>query len=361
VLHLLLILAALAGPAPNVHSVSVSSPQPNEVWDGQVRGHVAPGPAAVVVQAGKRRFAVPVAADGRFAGAVAGAPLGQRSITVAGTHVGPVWSVPAGSVAALEPDEDDPALDHELRRLARSATPYVGAYVHLPDGRAAEYNAGSQFEAASTLKLPIMLTWLSTNEQEASETPEWDMLERITGYSDNEAANQVLEAVGGSDTAGAAKMVALMTSLGLTHTYMQGGYLTGAGGGPPVITVDNPPPGAYKHTTPAEMARLAGWLVAAAAGKGPLVRHGVSPHEARELLFLMLNARDPGLVPAGAGGLPVAHKIGWLEEANNDIAIVFTHQGPVAMAVYTNGSEDGTAQTFGAAVTRAALAAARRG
>jgi hypothetical protein len=69
VLHLLLILAALAGPAPNVHSVSVSSPQPNEIWDGQVRGHVAPGPAAVVVQAGRHRFAVPVDADGGFDGA----------------------------------------------------------------------------------------------------------------------------------------------------------------------------------------------------------------------------------------------------------------------------------------------------
>jgi hypothetical protein len=73
----------------------------------------------------------------------------------------------------------------------------------------------------------------------------------------------------------------------------------------------------------------------------------------------MVHAEDPGLVPAGAGGLPVAHKIGWLDDTDNDVAIVFTYRGPVVIAIYSVGSQDGTAQVFGVAATGAILAAAR--
>ena len=65
--------------------------------------------------------------------------------------------------------------------------------------------------------------------------------------------------VGGSEEGGAARMLELLHSLGLSHTFMAGGYLTGFGGGPPVVTVVDPPPSAYKYTTPAEMARVAGY------------------------------------------------------------------------------------------------------
>ena len=129
---------------------------------------------------------------------------------------------------------------------------------------------------------------------------------RVTRYSDNAAANELLEQTGGSDADGAADMVELMKSLGLTHTYMAGGYLIEGGGGSSLLAVVDQPPIAYKHTTAGDMAALATMLVDAAAGQGSLLRHGVSPHEARELLYLMVHAQDPGLVPAGrpraAGG-----------------------------------------------------------
>ena len=64
-------------------------------------------------------------------------------------------------------------------------------------------------------------------------------------------------------------------------------------------------------------------------------------------------------MPAGAPGLPVAHKIGWLEDTDNDVAIVFTYHGPVVIAIYTVGSQDGTAQAFGVAATGAILSAVR--
>lgn len=75
----------------------------------------------------------------------------------------------------------------------------------------------------------------------------------------------------------------------------------------------------------------------------------------------MLHAQDEGLVRAGAGGLPVAHKIGWLDETRNDVAIVFTPGGPVVVSIFTYGTIDTTVTNFGADATRAALRAARAG
>ena len=151
-----------------------------------------------------------------------------------------------------------------------------------------------------------MLVALSHNRGELSGSQYWDPMLRVTRYSDNAAANELLEETGGSDEGGAAEMVELMRSLGLTHTYMQGGYLTDSGGGPRAVRRGRSPAAAYKHTTAGEMGTLAAMIVAAAAGSGPLARHGVDQHESRELLYLMVHAQDAGLVRAGAHGLPVA-------------------------------------------------------
>jgi beta-lactamase class A len=244
-----------------------------------------------------------------------------------------------------------------LRRLAAMVTPHVSIYSRSWSGRAAAYNAGAEFEAASTLKLPIMLVALSDNHRELERSEYWDPMVRVTRYSDNAAANELLEQTGGSDADGAADMVGLMKSLGLTHTYMAGGYLIEGGGGSSLLGVVDQPPTAYKHTTAGDMATLAAMLVAAAAGHGPLLKHGVSPHEARELLYLMVHAQDPGLVPAGAHGLPVAHKIGWLDDADNDVAVVFTYHGPLVVAIYSNGVEDASIETFGELAVSDLLAA----
>jgi beta-lactamase class A len=214
-----------------------------------------------------------------------------------------------------------------LTDLAGLVTPHVSIYSRSWSGRAAAYNAGAEFEAASTLKLPIMLVALSDNHGELEHSEYWDPMVRVTRYSDNAAANELLEQTGGSDADGAADMVELMKSLGLAHTYMAGGYLIEGGGGSSLLGVVDQPPTAYKHTTAGDMATLVAMLVDAAAGQGRLLRHGVSPHEARELLYLMVHAQDPGLVPAGAHGLPVAHKIGWLDDADNHVAVVFTYHG----------------------------------
>src|SRR3954470_23338313 len=251
-------LAALAAPAPTPSGpVTVSAPRPYEIWDGRVTGRAPAGTQAISVSAGPRTWTVVVGSDGRFDQRLGPVPVGPGDVTVAGKEVSPVWGVPAGSVTPLPPAEDDAALDARYTALSGQASPHVGIYSQAWNGDSAAFNAGAEFEAASTLKLPIMLLAMSHASDELEESPYWDPMTRVTRYSDNAWANELLEQVAGSDTGGAADMVELMRELGLTHTYMAGGYLTGYGGGPPVVTVTDPPPSAYKHTTPAEMATLA--------------------------------------------------------------------------------------------------------
>ncbi|HEY0388454.1 MAG TPA: serine hydrolase [Gaiellales bacterium] len=355
--HLLLTLAALvatpAAPASQVHLVQ---PRPYELWDGRVRGTAAPG-TVVRLSAAGRTWLVPAGADGRVDSLLARVPLGDARLLVSGGAHAPVYGVPTGSIRPLPAATVDAALCRRLAALAHLATPHVSIYSRSAGGRLAAYNAGAEFEAASTLKLPIMLLTLAKNHEEPSTSGIWDAMERITRYSDNAAANELLERDGGSDETGAAEMVELMRSLGLRHTYMAGGYLLDSGGGASPFGIADPPPAAYKHTTAADMAELAGMLVAAVAGQGPLVRRGVDAHEARELLYLMVHAQDAGLVPAGSGRWPVAHKIGWLDDADDDVAIVFAPRGPFVIAIYTNGVEDGTAQVFGSAAVGAVIRA----
>ena len=356
---LLTVLSLFVGAVAGNHhrSVDVTSPQPYEVWDGRVRGIAPLGTRSVEAVFGGRRWSVPVRVDGSFDTRLDGATTGDGRLRVGTAQVSPVYAVPSGSLRRLEPRRNDAQLDAAIAQRARDSTLHVSAELWRADGTAASYNAGAEFEAASTLKLPAMLTALAGLHGELRRSSYWEPFEAITRYSDNAAADQVLDLLGGSEPGGAARMVSFVRSLGLQHTFMEGGYLTaaGAGGGPPPARVDDPPPSAYKYTTADDMARLAGALADAAAGGGPLARRGVSTHEARELLYLMLHAEDSGLVKPGAGSLPVAHKIGWLDDSRDDVAVVFTRHGPVVVTVYTYGDIDQSAYRFGAAVARLAI------
>ena len=61
-------------------------------------------------------------------------------------------------------------------------------------------------------------------------------------------------------------------------------------------------------------------------------------------------------VGAAAAAWPVAaraqqsggmRRIGWLDNADNDVAVVFTYHGPLVVAIYSNGIEDLSVETFG--------------
>src|SRR5689334_22110667 len=206
---------------------------------------------------------------GRFSVRVSHVVRGYTTVTVAGRRI-PVYGLPPGSLRPLAPARDDRRLDRDLGSLAARTTPAVAAYVHRTSGHAGAWNAGAEFEGASTLKLPIMVAALERIGGEPRATPYWAPFVAITRYWSNEAADEALELLGGSEVGGATDMVAAMRGLGLLHTYMYGGYLTDpdAGGGPPPAHIESSPPPSFKYTTAADMARLGAWLADAAAGSG---------------------------------------------------------------------------------------------
>jgi beta-lactamase class A len=159
--------------------------------------------------------------------------------------------------------------------------------------------------------------------------------------SDNDAANELEAWLGGSVLAGSDRVNETMGALGLRDSLMYGGYESPrrpAAAAPPIpVRVESQPVFAEgKYTTAADLAGLARALYLAAAGKGPLLRLGVSGSEARHLLWLLAQVPDRGKLGRYLGpGTTLFHKAGWLPGARHDNGIVVTDDGAFVAAVLT--------------------------
>jgi hypothetical protein len=118
----------------------------------------------------------------------------------------------------------------------------------------------------------------------------------------------------GSTSAGSERVNETMRALGLDNSIMYGGYETSrrpaaAAAAIPIRVESQPAFGVGKYTTAADLARLARVVYLAAAGKGPLLRLGVSGSEARYLLWLLAQVTDRGKLDRFFGTNPVVlHK-----------------------------------------------------
>ena len=133
--------------------------------------------------------------------------------------------------------------------------------------------------------------------------------------SDNAAANALLVRLGGSTSGGGALVNETMRAIGLERTEMYGGYILGtalggsrdlAGAGVPLGVVSQPSWGIGKSTTALDLAQLfrAVWL--SSGGLGPLARtgSGVTPAEARYLLYVLARVGDRGKLARTVGDAP---------------------------------------------------------
>jgi hypothetical protein len=152
---------------------------------------------------------------------------------------------------------------------------------------------------------------------------------------------------------------------------MYGGYILGtsldgsreiASRGVPVSVVDQPAWGVGKATTAADLARLCRSIWLAGGGLGPLAgrRSGVSPAEARYLLYVLAHVRDRGKLGRFVGRRPgtiVLHKAGWIDPARHDAGLVVWHGGIFVAAVMTyDGAGTGTrSDVLAGRVAQAAL------
>ena len=139
-----------------------------------------------------------------------------------------------------------------------------------------------------------------------------------------------------------------MRSIGLVDTEMYGGYELDALGDPPRDGGRGDPAarrqpagwGRGKKTTAYDLASLlrAVWL--ASGGRGPLRARqpGFTVADARYLLYLLAQVRDPGKLGRVVGrrpGVRVLHKAGWIDVARHDNGIVVWPGGAIVATVMT--------------------------
>ena len=365
-------LHACRGGIRGVHLRSAArsafvTPLPEEAFFGAVRVRVPAGATALEIR--YRRMAV-LRQPGPATGVVVTATIpsslapGRGALSVSyRTSGGAVeqtqdaWLLPSSAQHTVLGEREDPALSARLATLAAGFPGIAGIHVHdLSNGRAARWNDGARFPAASTVKLGVLAAILARTPSPESSPLFYD-LQALAGWSSNLAANRLLRILGDGDpTRGSSLAEAMLRRLGATRSTYPGEYRVGTSR----RAIPTVPPRVSRRTTSAgDLGRILAHLHAAAAGR---TNAGLSGHAARIGLALLLDSKPAGdnvglFRRALPVGMPVAQKNGWLGSARHTAAIVYGPRGPVVVVLLTY--EDAltltTAQQLGRKVVIAAL------
>jgi Beta-lactamase enzyme family len=348
------------------------TPSPSEVSFGRVAGRIPRGTTRIVVSVDGRVAAEKEVHPARrtFDFHVA---LPQRDVRLTVTAVGdrdrrsaatiaPVFGLPRGGSPRAPPRRsyEDAALAGEINTLAGNFSGICGIFVQdLRTGAGAAWNARAEFPAASTLKVGIAIEVLRGLRGKPLRGSRIDrLLRKAIVPSDDKAANELLTWLGGSTSAGAARVNALFRALGLRNTDMYGGYIVESR--PPIpLRSDAQPTFVGKRTTARDFARLLRDVHFSAEGRGRLARlGGFVPGEARFLLYLLAHAQ-PNWLGSGLSGqrATALHKPGWITRARHDGGLVYWKSGAFVAVVLTwNARGVGAAsQVLAGRVARAAL------
>lgn len=336
--------------APALPPPALAAPAPREVSFGLVAGTVPLGTRQILVRVGehvvaqlplrRRSFSVNVRLNpGLTRVRVTAVDARNRRSTAT---VDQVYGLPDGSKPGAPAPRLDPTFERTVRALLRRHRGTAGVYVQdLRSGRGAAWNALARFPAASTLKLAIAATVLRRLDgKPAPGTRLAGLIGRMLAVSDNEAANELEVWLAGSTAAGSHVVDETMRAVGMTDSLMFGGYEVTrrpAVAAPIPIRVESQPSFPFgKYTTASDLARLARAVYLAAAGKGPLLRLGVTGSEARYLLFLLAQTSDRGKLDRFLGDHPVVmHKAGWLPTVRHDSGVVAFQGGAFVASVLT--------------------------
>lgn len=337
--------------APALPPPAVVAPAPREVSFGLVAGTAPRGTRRVIVRVGERvladlplrgtRFSLHVELPRRAVAVRVTAVnrSGRRSSTLVAQVVGlPPAASPLARADGASP-RLHPALGRSVRLLTQAFPGTSAVYVEdLASGFGAAWNARARFPAASTLKLAIAVAVLRAEPGKPTAHSEAaTLLYELLVRSDNEAANRLLARIGG-----AWRVEELLQALELRDSLMYGGYeledvRRPSALAPIPIRVDSQPSfGLGKYTSAWDLARLARAVYLAAAGRGALPQLGVTPSEARHLLWLLAHVGDGGKLGRFLGGsATLLHKAGWLATARHDNGLVVWDGGVFVASVLT--------------------------
>jgi beta-lactamase class A len=210
---------------------------------------------------------------------------------------------------------------------------------------------GVSFTAASTIKIPIMI---SIYEKTGDPTPQdvTTLMELMIERSENDPADQMMKTYLDT-TLGPLKVTDDMAELGLVNTFLGGYFYPQA---PLLRRYDTPAnlrtdistdPDVYNQTTPIDMGMLLEDLYYCGQQGGgalPVVFPGrITQSECNTMIDFLANDKIGVLIQAGVpDGTRVAHKHGWITESDGlihtigDAGIVFSPGGNFVLCIYLN-------------------------
>jgi beta-lactamase class A len=354
-------LPLLPPEPPALVSPVIVAPAPRQTSFGVVSGTLGAGTVRIVVKVGPTTKADLPVAGTSFHVQV---DLPPRDVTVrviaydslgntAVASVSPVFGLPRRGHPSAIIGEEDPVLARRIRTLALGYPGTAAVFVQdLRSGRGAAWNARARFQAASTLKLGIAIEVLRVlHGPPRPGTRLASRFWRMLVYSDNQAANDLEIWLGGSMSAGAARVNSTLQALRLRDTHMSGGFIIGTSSTRPIpLRVERQPPyySLGRYTTAWDLARLHRFVHRASAGQGLLLRlpGNFTSADARYLMYVLAHVRDPGKIDRYIGIRPdvaVLHKAGWIIHARHDSGLVFWNGGAFVVVVMTwNNSGAGT-------------------
>ena len=221
--------------------------------------------------------------------------------------------------------------------------------LHFAVQNSTDISPGIAFTAASTIKIPVMISVLRRTD---SPTPERisAMLEEMIMFSENTETDRLMEQVI-DPVYGPIYVTEDLETLGLRNTFLGGYFYLGA----PLLRLYETPanqrqdinliPDPYNQTTPNEMGTLLEAIYHCAAdGTGLLTQTfpgQITRDECQYMIELLVGDRLPYLITAGLPeGTRIAHKHGWIEEADgllhtmSDAAIIYSPGEDYVLTIY---------------------------
>lgn len=226
----------------------------------------------------------------------------------------------------------------------------TGQEINFASNNGAIIAPGIAFTAASTIKIPIMIsTFKRTGEPTPANTS--SLLELMIELSNNDDADSLMQTVMDRQL-GPLDVSADLTALGMQNTFLAGYFYPGAAllrsfSTPANQRQDiNTGPDRYNQTTPMEIGQLLSDIYTCSntgGGTFSAVFPGeISQNECRTMISLLSRNKTGALMEAGLPeGTQLAHKHGWLTDSTDglvhtisDAGIVYTSGGNFIMVTY---------------------------
>jgi beta-lactamase class A len=247
-----------------------------------------------------------------------------------------VWLLPDSASGSVRASDLDAGWQARVRDAVARFSGISAVWVHdLSSGRAASWNAGALFPAASTVKLGVLVEAARRMGPQPEESAVLHDARAIGAWSSNLAANRLLRRIGGSAGAQGA-----LRRMGATSSTYTGPYIV-ATARPPVDALRQPPRVSGRVTSAVDLGTVMRVLHEAAIGNaGALAATRMTRTQARLVLGLLLSSEaagdNLGLFRESLGaGVPAAQKHGWISSARHSAAVVYTARGPVVVVALT--------------------------